>query len=416
MNKMGGRRGATGRQSGGEPICVPHHTRGLEEKARPAGLLQTGRIALVVSSLEAGGAERVMATLANEWASKAEVFVITIGDANADFYELDKRIKRYDLKLTRPSRNAIEGAFANLKRVRQLRARLSALRPSVIISFGTTTNILTLLAAGATHEVMVSERTDPRHHHIGGLWSLLRKLTYPQAGRVVVQTEGVAQWVRHHIPRARVAVIPNPLPRDLLIQPVPPLPRGPERRLVAMGRLSEEKQFGLLIQVFSRLAQGFPDWSLWIWGEGPLRQALEEQVKALGLQGRVLLPGRTRQPWCELAKADVFVLPSRYEGFPNVMLEAMALGRPCVAFDCDSGPRELSEDDVAARLVEAGNNEELSTVLRRYMSNDESRRQLAALAVSVRTRFNPDVIRLRWEEGMGTDAVGVFRETGARKR
>src|SRR3546814_5597401 len=98
-----------------------------------------------------------------------------------------------------------------------------------------------------------------------------------------------------------------------------------------MGRFNPIKQFDLLIDVFAGLASAHPDWDLVIWGDGAQREALCAQVERLGLEGRVSLPGRTEHPWPEMLRADAFMLSSRVEGFPNAMLEAMALGLPCVA-------------------------------------------------------------------------------------
>src|SRR5690606_33271957 len=112
-----------------------------------------------------------------------------------------------------------------------------------------------------------------------------------------------------------------------------------------------QKQMDHLVTVFLELAPIHPDVDLWIWGEGELRPALQRQIREAGLDHRVFLPGRTDSPWTEMANSEMLVLTSAYEGFPNVMLEAMALGLACIAYDCPSGPRELSEQGRAAVLI-----------------------------------------------------------------
>lgn len=356
-----------------------------------------GKVTFVISSLEAGGAQRVLAELANDLCGRGlSISLVTTGFyAGEDWYPVDARIERVRLNKLVPARR--KGVFTQVRRLLALRSAIKALGPTRIVSFMAEMNVVVLLATwGLGIPALVSERADPRHHRIGPVWNLLRKVIYPWAARVVVQTESVARWMREHIPRARVAVLPNPIPRQLLEHPVPPLPAGPERRLVAMGRLSEEKQFGLLIDIFAKLAIDFPNWTLWIWGEGRLRRALEDQVRTLGLQSRVLLPGGTREPWSEVAKADVFVLPSRYEGFPNVMLEAMALGRPCVAFDCQSGPRELSRDGTRAALAPANDARALQKLLETMMRDAATRSRFALLARSVRDDFDATLVCSTW--------------------
>lgn len=141
--------------------------------------------------------------------------------------------------------------------------------------------------------------------------------------------------------------------------------------MLAMGRLAHEKGFDFLLNAYARLAEEYPDWDLWIWGDGPERATLEIQVTALGLAGRVFLPGRTKQPWDEMEKADIFVLPSRFEGFGMVMLEAMGLGTPVIAFDCPSGPREVSRNGQPPQDADA-----LAVAMARIMNDRDERVRL----------------------------------------
>jgi glycosyltransferase involved in cell wall biosynthesis len=166
-----------------------------------------------------------------------------------------------------------------------------------------------------------------------------------------------------------------------------------------MGRLVPDKQFDLLIDVFAQLAPDFPDWNLRIWGEGPERGALEQRIERLGLQSRISLPGRTETPWDELARGQAFVLSSLVEGFPNVLLEAMSLGLPCVAFDCPSGPREMTRDGQDALLAPAGNRDALRDALRRVMGDIALREQLGMRgSVAVRQRYALASVLSEWDE------------------
>jgi len=167
---------------------------------------------------------------------------------------------------------------------------------------------------------------------------------------------------------------------------------------LAMGRLAPAKRFDLLIDVFADLADEFSDWDLSIWGEGADRDDLQARIDAAGLQHRVQLRGRTDAPWDALSQGQAFVLSSAVEGFPNVLLESMALGLPCVAFDCPSGPRGMTRDGQDAVLVPAGDRDKLREALRRVFSDPALRQDLGKRAAeSVRNRYALPAVLAQWD-------------------
>jgi glycosyltransferase involved in cell wall biosynthesis len=274
-------------------------------------------------------------------------------------------------------------------------------RPDVIVSFLTNVNVNVLLA---THRlgipVIVSERTNPAHSSsAGGLLRRLRSWTYPWASRVVLQSQASVAAFQQMEPGIKdLAVLPNPLPVD-----IPDVPEGRKdaaarRQVVAMGRLVSIKRFEALIDAFAALAADFPEWDLTIWGEGPRRPALEALIAKAGLGDRIRLPGRTDTPWEALAEADVFALVSQVEGFPNVLLEAMALGRACVTVDCPSGPREITRDGQFAELVPLGDGQALRDALARLMADPLLREVMGRrAAASVRLNYGIAEILARWD-------------------
>lgn len=367
------------------------------------------RILFLVSSMHGGGAERVAATLASAWARRGdEVTLVSCysGHGSCD-QQLDPGVRLLWLA------DRIRGPawLRPVSKLLALRALARELRPDRVLSFLTNVNVTALLALlGTGLPVVVSERTDPAH---GALllerplrW--LRRLTYPWARCVVVQTQQSVPHLLEVAPRVRrIAVIPNPLPDGL------PAVRTAEPRterlvLAALGRFDPAKQFDRLIEVFSGLAKQFPDWDLWIWGDGPQREPYRQRVGALGLEGRIHLPGFSRQPWENLGAAHGFVLSSRVEGFPNALLEAMALGLPCVSTDCPSGPAELTRGGRDAALVPLDDDAAMAQALRTLMQATPETRLAGGLAAaaSVRARYGQTAVLEAWDAAWDGEAGG----------
>lgn len=375
---------------------------------------QAMKILFLVSSLNTGGAERVATTLASAWSRRGhEVTLVSTYPRQGEcFYPLDPGVKLvWIADLLRGARNPVTVAVAKL---RALRAMMRDHAPDVVISFLTNVNVMALLAhSGLRVPIIVCERTNPvAATNSGAVLRTLRRLTYPKADVVTVQADSAVEPFRRMVPGIRrLEVVSNPLPPELLERPLNPVSSQGRKRLMAMGRMVPAKQFDVLIQTFGVLAADNPDWDLVIWGDGPLREALAEQVARLGLDGRVSLPGRTDAPWDELSKADAFALTSAVEGFPNVLLEAMALGLPCIAFDCPSGPAEMTRQGRDALLVPLGDAAALGQGLRRLMQEPALRAELAQRgAGSVRQRYALDQILGRWNEIM--KLAGVDPATG----
>lgn len=358
-------------------------------------------ILFLVSSMHAGGAERVAATLSAGWAQQGHrvTLVPTYTGKGQLFYELDPQVRMEWLADRLGS--AARTPLAPLVKLWRLRGLVKEQRPDVIVSFLTNVNVMAILATrGLQVPLIVCERTNPAFSSSATpVLQRLRRWLYPHASMVTVQAEASVEAMRQQVPgMQRLAVVPNPLPPSLPAASSHPEAQKARRRLVAMGRFVPSKRFAELISSFERLASRFPEWDLFIWGDGPLRKALQQRLTERGLRERVQLPGRTPEPWVELLASDVFVLSSEVEGFPNALIEAMALGLPCVSVDCPSGPREITRDGQDARLVPLYDDQALEQALAELMSDMNERQRLGAQAArSVRSRYGLEQVMAHWD-------------------
>lgn len=358
-------------------------------------------IFLVVNSMQTGGAERVAAHLANAWARRGDnvVLVATFSGKGECHYELDSRVRLIYLA----DLVAGSGRSSFWKRWRALRDLICSMSPRVVVSFLTNVNVMTLLAAaGLKVPVIVSERTNPGGYDPGTALRILRKLTYARASAVVMLAGVGLQWLSKNIPRANGIVIPNPVSYPLVrgepSRDVADVVQPGRKLILGVGRLDNQKQFDKLISAFAEIASRHGEWDLVIAGEGPNRVELERQVADLALQDRISLPGRIGNIGDWYVSAEIYVMSSRVEGFPNTLAEAMAHGCAAVSYDCDTGPRDIIDDGVNGLLVvPVGDVPKLADSMERLMHDTQLRERMQEQAIGVRKTFSVPTILEQWD-------------------
>ncbi len=351
-------------------------------------------ILIVVSTLTAGGAERAASEIANAWAMRgSRVALLTISSVQSDHYRLHANVMRIAVNLIWDSKGLWDALLSNLRRSFTLRREILRFRPDVVITFADQTNMRVLAAMlGTGTPVIVSERIDPRVHRISRGWSLARRLLYPFSAALVVQTRSVASWAVQVVHKKKVRVIPNFVRAMNFVSS-----RTNGHYLLAMGRLDAQKGFDLLLKAYAASSARELGFRLKIVGVGHELGNLTALGRQLGIEGYLDFPGASLTPEVEMMQATMFVLSSRFEGFPNVLVEAMALGCAVIATDCPSGPAEIITDGRDGLLVPTEDIAALTRALDRLLKSPELRKKLGDAATEIRCRLSIERVLEKWD-------------------
>lgn len=353
-------------------------------------------LAIYLPSLRGGGAERVMVTLANGFASRGHRVDLVLARAEGAYLtEVAPAVRVVDLNKGRVLASLLPLA-------RYLRRE----RPDAILSALNHANIVAILArkiARVPIRLVVSERNSLvslRGSARGHLFRTLMRWCYPFADLVVsVSRDGARELVSElGLPDRLVMAIPNPVPVEEIKDraSVPPdhpwLAPGSPPVVLAVGRLEAQKDYPTLLRAFTLLRRN-RDLRLIILGEGKLRPTLERQIHELGLTAYVALPGFQPNPFAWMAASDLYVMSSRYEGFPNSLVQAMACGARVVSTDCPTGPAEILDDGKWGRLVPVGDAEALARAMAETLDEAVPPGNFARL-----TAFRPDWVVQAYEK------------------
>ncbi|WP_373026106.1 glycosyltransferase, partial [Thioalkalivibrio sp.] len=331
------------------------------------------RIAFLVHSLGLGGAERNTVNLANRFAAEGwEVLVITSANDSNDVFKLAPPVARHILKCHRPS-GLRAGPWSLVCRIAEIRAVLKRFQPQALVCMMTTANVLgTVAARRLPVRVIISERNWPGRQELRLPWRVLRNRVYRHADHFAAQTNEGADWVREHLGLRAVTVIPNAVSVPIAVdtaQPCPEPAADGRKLILAVGTKPHQKGFDLLLQAVIPLLQREPGWSLVVLGINNER-LLGQLPKAHKAGEQIDLPldriralGEVGNPGAWYDAAEIFVLSSRFEGFPNVLVEAMAHGCAPVAFACPTGPAEIISDKDTGLLVPNGDIAGLRTAI-----------------------------------------------------
>ena len=356
----------------------------------------SSQIIFIISDLGSGGAQRVIVGLSNYWVNQNIQVKILVLDNGINFYPIDKRVELVFRKknfsqfsfftfLLKP--------FSNLNRVLFLRNYFKQTKKGFFISFIDRTNILSLIAnVGLNRKLVISERGNMCFYQQPLIWDRARKLLYNRATAIVAQTKGIVEdLLQIGISANKIHIIPNPLCIDANSNRA----LNKESIILAVGRLHKDKQFDLLIEAY---ASSNVMWPLYIIGEGEERSFLESKIRNLGLNNRVFLLGNNTEIDRLYARASIFILSSRTEGFPNVLLEAMSFGCACISTNCDYGPSEIINSGIDGILVDNGIHSAMSDAIKNLVKDNQLVSGLGSNARKRVKAFDIDRIAQKWLE------------------
>lgn len=340
---------------------------------------QIKKIVFCIPSLGTGGAERVISVLSNEFTERGyDVSVLMICYENNQ-YHLDERVKIVSINCDKD--NALPIMKRYPLRLKKIRNAIKQISPDVVISFMSETNIDVCFALwNSKIPIIVSERNDPKIDPASRAKKILRKIAFLKPNGFVFQTPDAKSYFSKRI-QNKSRIILNPLNPNL---PTSVDISERDKRIVAVGRLNSQKNFKLLIDSFSVFLENHKDYILEIYGEGTLESELNEYIKNMNMQDKVFLKGFCKDVHSKILSAAMFVMSSDFEGMPNALLEAMAIGLPCISTDCPcGGPRMLIEHKKNGLLTQVGNKEELIEAMNYIAADSKRAEEMALLATEV---------------------------------
>lgn len=356
------------------------------------------KLLFIIPSLQAGGAERVLTMLANHFSHLNCKLIIVALNHGELAYPVDENVKIIYL-LNRKNDHFHFRIYYALQIFMKLMSLLIKERPACVLSFITSANLWTGITCSLVGiPYIVSERTSPNRtiNKFNSFLKWISYIIYKKSVAVVVGAKGIENCLRENEPFNKLAnfnIITNSVP----------LFKSPSKKkvhyrkfILGVGRLSYVKGFDQLIEAYSK--SKINDVDLLIVGEGNERANLICQIYNLGLKDRVKLIGSQNNLQDYYAQAEIFVLPSRNEGYPNALIEAMSFGCPSIAFDCEFGPSEIIEDDLNGLLVENSNIPGLCNAIVRALKNPLLRKTLGRNAIMINYTNSPDIILKKWEK------------------
>lgn len=350
------------------------------------------KVLFVVDSLSYGGAGRVVSILASQLAEMGfEISIAIMGqDVNRtqEIYAVDYRVNRFYI-------NEFGKVTSWKTNIKFLRYCLKKFKPDICIPFLNMYAEYAVIACLFSNiKVVACERNDPHYSPEAKIYRLLRNPLYSLADKVICQTQDMVDYFPKHI-RNKSRIILNPINTSL---PEPYVGKR-EKRIVAVGKLGKQKNFSMAIDSFALIQSDIREYCLEIYGEGTLRAELEKQIEDAGLSNRVFLMGQSDNLFNDIKSAELFIMTSDYEGMSNALIEAMALGLPCISTNHPiGGAKTLIENGINGVLVPVNDAKEMANAIKKVINDPVTAKRMSENAVKIRDRLSIENIAQQWKQ------------------
>ena len=328
------------------------------------------KIMFHLNSMGKGGAERVVSLLANEFSHKGTEVIVATEWYSEEEYVLEAGVRRIHAGLSEQEEKASRIA-KQWFRIKNLRKALLDEKPDILVSFCVKANYRAMMASTGTGiPVIVSVRNDPKIDYVGTVNGLMNKLFLNRANGCVFQTEEAKEFF-DEVLQEKSTIICNPVNEKYLQAKR----KAPEKKIVCVGRLVAQKNQMLLVNAFEKILKKYPDYHLYLYGDGSddeCKEELLQYVNAGSLKDNIHFMGLSSTLEVDMADAAMFVLPSNYEGMPNALMEAMALGLPVISTDCPcGGSRYWIIPGITGQLVPVKNVDSMAQAMEYYIRNPQ---------------------------------------------
>lgn len=341
------------------------------------------KVAFTCNRIGTGGAERVICNFSNRMSKDGIAVKLICLDVFENFYyPLEPLVKILELDKGYKNRVSFtDRKTAGVRNFIRLLKTLKAEKPDVVITFYTRQNCYSILACRLLGIPVIAAERDHFFVSDSKVNGMMRRLFYPLADGFIHQTKWARSFLRENYKiKCPDIILPNPL----WIKDFPE--REPiNKRVIAVGRLSEQKNYKGLIRAFKSVVKFDSEVQLYIYGEGEQRKELEELIDSLNLKSNIFLAGLSRDVIECYKKADIFVLFSHGEGYPNVLMESLSMGVPSIASNCPvGGPADMIVDGENGFLVESENEKALGDKLISLVSNNSLKQNFSKNAIEIR--------------------------------